>query len=112
MTIAYSGTETVGTAEWSMTTDTAGPSVTTAAGTYQAFIDLSALAAGDVYRLRIYERVITGGSQLVCGEFIFNGATSEQAAVTATLILEVGWDMTLTKLAGTDRSISWSIRTP
>jgi len=112
MTIAYSGTETVGTTEWSMTTDTSGPDDTTAAGTYQAFIDLSALAAGDLFRLRIYEKAISGGTQRVCGEFIFSGAQVEPHAVTAALILEVGWDMTLTKLSGTDRSISWSIRTP
>ncbi len=111
-TEAYSGTETVGTTEWSMTTDTSGPDNTTAAGTYQAFIDLSALAAGDLFRLRVYEKVLSAGTQRVVGEFMLSSAAVEPHAVTPALILMHGWDMTLTKIAGTDRSISWSIRTP
>ena len=31
-------------------------------------------------------------------------------AVTPALVLMHGWDMTILKLAGTDRSIEWSIR--
>ncbi len=111
-TEAYSGTATIGTTEWSMTTNSAGPDETTAAGTYQAFIDLSNLAAGDVYRFRIYRKVLSSGTMRVVDEFIFNGAQPNPHPASVALILMHAWDMTLTKISGTDRSISWSIATP
>lgn len=56
ITEAYSGTETVTTTEWSLTTDTAGPDADTNDGVYQCFVDVSAMANGDSFRFRAYER--------------------------------------------------------
>ena len=42
---AFTGSETVGTTEHSMTTDTAGPDEETSDGWFQSFLDLGALAA-------------------------------------------------------------------
>jgi len=58
-----SGTETVSTSEWSLTTDTAGPDTQTDDGEYQFFFDVSALAKGDVFQFAVYEKVISGGTQ-------------------------------------------------
>jgi hypothetical protein len=106
----YSGTETVSTAEWSMTTDTSGPDADTTDGVYQAFVDLNALAAGDLFEFRCYEKVLSSSTQRLAFSCTFAGAQAAPVWVSPTLIMLHGWDMTLIKLSGTDRSIDWSIR--
>lgn len=110
ITEAYAGVETVTATEWSCTTDTAGPDVDTNDGVYQALLDVSTLAAGDTFRVRVYEKVQAAGTQRICYEAILTGAQAEPIFVLPTLILLHGWDITLFKVAGTDRSIEWSIR--
>jgi len=106
---AFTGTETVGTTEHSLTTDTAGPDADTTAGVFQAFIDLNALAAGDEFEFKAYEKVRTGDTQRLVYTATFAGAQATPIWVSPTLILGVGWDMTLDKVAGTDRAINWRI---
>jgi hypothetical protein len=106
----YTGTSTIGTTEWSMTAGASGAHVVTAAGIYQAFIDLNALAGSDVFEFRCYETARTGDTQRVVFNGYFQGAQTEAPiAVTPTLILGVGWDMTIVKVSGTDRAINWRI---
>lgn len=107
---AFSGTETVGTTEHSLTTDTAGPDVDTTDGVYQCFLDLNALAKGDVFEFKVYEKVLSSSTQRVVYSVRFANAQSEPIWVSPSLILMHGWDMTLDKISGTDRSIDWSIR--
>ncbi len=107
---AFQGSETVSTTEHSLTTDTSGPDTETSDGIFQAFIDLSALAAGDVFTFTAYETVATsGGTQRKVYTATFAGAQGTPIWVSPTLILGVGWDMTLIKNSGTDRSIVWRI---
>lgn len=105
-----SGTETVSTTEWSMTTDTAGPDVQTDDGIYQTLIDLNALANGDVFRFRVYEKVLSSSTQRIVYEAVFANAQADPVFATPAIILMHGWDMTLVKVSGTDRAIDWSIR--
>lgn len=112
VTIYASGTETVGTTEWSLTTDTSGPDVDTTAGGYQVVLDLSNLANGDIFEFRVYEKAISGGTQR-CGfkqTFAHAQGTDDALWFSPSLMLYYGWDFTLKKVAGTDRSIDWSIR--
>jgi hypothetical protein len=106
---AFTGTETVGTTEWSMTTDTSGPDVEATAGVFQAFLDLNAVAAGDTFEFKVYEKVRTGDTQRAVYSARFAGGQGTPVWVSPTLILGVGWDMTLKKIAGTDRAINWRI---
>lgn len=106
----YSGTETVSTTEWSLTTDTSGPDVDTTDGVFQCFLDLNALAKGDVYQFRVYEKVTSGGTQRVVFECRFANAQTAPVWVSPSLILLHGWDMTLDKISGADAAITWSIR--
>ena len=106
----YSGSETVSTTEHSLTTDTAGPDVDTTDGIFQCFLDLSALAAGDQFVLNLYEKVTSGGTQRLVESWYFTGVQGSPNFVTPAMILLHGWDFTLDKLAGTDRAITWSIR--
>lgn len=110
-----SGTETVSTTEWSLATDTSYTSgdAQTTDGVYQLWLDLNALAAGDFFELKIYEKVLSGSTQRLVQRVVFNGLTTaaEPVWVSPALIMVHGWDFSLKKLSGTDRSIDWSIRT-
>ena len=106
----YAVTETVGTTEHSFTTDTSGPDADTTDGVFQGFFDVSALANGDTFQFRVYEKVQSGSTQRIVWEAILTHAQAEAVFVTPSLILLHGWDMTWKKIAGTDRSISGSIR--
>ena len=106
---AYAGTETVSTTEWSMTTDTAGPDTDTNTGVYQAFLDLNALAAGDVFEFRVYEKARSTSTQRLVYYAQFANAQATPVWASPSLVLGNGWDMTLKKVSGTDRSIDWRI---
>jgi hypothetical protein len=106
---AFTGSETVSTTEHSLTTDGAGPDVDVTPGIYQAFLDLSALAAGDEFVFKVYEKVRTGDTQRLVYTATFAGAQATPIWPAPTLILGIGWDMTLDKVAGTDRTINWRI---
>lgn len=110
ITEAFTGTETVTTTEHSLTTDTGGPDAETSDGVFQVFIDCNAVANGDTFRFRIYEKVLSSSTQRVAFEHVIAHAQAEPVFVSPSLILLHGWDMTLTKLGGTDRSFDWSIR--
>ncbi len=109
---AFSGSETVSTTEWSLTTDTAGPDVETSDGVFQCFLDLNNLALGDSFEFRIYEKVQAADTQRVCFFATFSHAQGADAAIAVApaLTLINGWDMTLKRVAGSDRVITWSIR--
>lgn len=110
ITEAFTGTETVGTTEHSMTTDTAGPDTETSDGVFQAFIDANAIAAGDVFEFKVYEKVLSSSTQRLVFSASIANAQGAPIWVSPSLILMHGWDMTLKKISGTDRSIDWSIR--
>ena len=105
----YANTATIGTTEYSLPNNSTTLTPITVDGIYQVFIELAAMAAGDQYRIYIKEKVTSAGTQRVIYEAIVTGA-QPGPFVTPTLILLHGWDVTMTRLAGTDRSISWSIR--
>jgi hypothetical protein len=107
---SFTGSETVSTAEHSLTTDTAGPDTDTTVGTFQACLDLSALLAGDVFEFKIYEKARAADTQRIAYSARFAGVQGAPIWFSPALILGAGWDMTLDKISGTDRTITWSIR--
>lgn len=101
---------TVGASELSIVSGTTSLQTVTDDGVYQLWIDAGNMAKGDEFRVRIYEKVeATGGTKKVCFTTTLLGVQSE-VFVTPTLILMHGWDMTITKIAGTDRAFDASIR--
>ena len=103
------GTATISTTEYSLVTPGTTLANDTTTGVYQVFIDFSNMASGDEYDIKIKEKVISGGSQ----QLIYSGqleGVQSSPFVTPTLILMQGWDVTVSRVSGTDRSISWSIR--
>jgi hypothetical protein len=107
---AYSGTETVTNDEWSLTGDDTSLDAITTDGIYQCFLELNNLDAGDVFEFKVYEKVLSGSTQRLVYTATFSGLQGEPVFVTPSLILIHGWEMTLNKISGTDRAISWSIR--
>lgn len=110
ITEAYSGTEAVGTTEHSLTADSSSLGAITTDGVYQLFADLANMAAGDRYQIRVYEKCRSADTQRVVFEDILDGAQSKPLYASPSLILMHGWEMSLKKLVGTDRTITWSIR--
>lgn len=100
---------TISTTEYSLPAN-GTPTPQTTQGVFQFVVDLSNLAAGDTFRLRLYEKYDTTGTQRLAEEWIFTGAQSKPLFISPSFILGAGWDFTAVKLAGTDRTIYWSIR--
>jgi hypothetical protein len=112
ITEVYTGTLTVSTTELSLVSGTSVLQSVTDDGVYQVFLDLNAVANGDVFELRIKEKVTSAGTQRTIATFTLSDAFGADNAVWASpsLILMHGWDVTMDKTVGTDRSIPYSIR--
>ena len=112
ITEAFTNSQTVTGTEHSMPADATynSGSPQTDDGVFQAFIDLSAMEAGDEFEFRVYEKVSSTATQRLVYVKNFVGTCGLPLHATPSLVLLHGWDMTLKKIAGTDRSIEWSIR--
>jgi hypothetical protein len=110
ITEAYAGTQSVTTTEWSLTGDDDSLASLTDAGVYQVFLDVSAIVGADLFRVRIYEKVQAGDTQRVVYEAFLGGPQGTPIWVSPALVLMNGWDVSLLRIAGSDRTITWSIR--
>lgn len=92
----------------SLTTNTAGPDVETDDGIYQPFILVpSAAGIADVFRVEFYETV--DATQAKIWEGTFRGRGADFIWVGPALHLGVGWDITVVKVSGTDRTLKWHV---
>jgi hypothetical protein len=105
----YTINASISTTEYSVTGNTGSVQAQTGDGVVQAFFDFSAMAAGDQFQVRIYEKVRSASTQRVVYEAVLTGAQDE-IFVTPALTVMHGWDVTIDKLAGTDRTIEASVR--
>lgn len=99
---------TIGTAEYFLASDSTAATYQTTDCILQTFLDLSNLAAGDEYRIKFYERVNAGTVRAFYQATVI-GAQAE-LWVSPAFIVGDGWEVSLAKIAGTDRSIAWSLR--
>ena len=101
---------TVGSSPISIPSGTTTPSSVTDDGVYQLWVDGGAMLKGDEFIIKILEKVeATGGTQKPVFSATLSDVQSE-VFVTPSLILMHGWDMTIAKVAGTDRAFDASIR--
>lgn len=109
---AFTNSTTISTTEYSLPRNAAYDSgqPQTDDGVYQVFIDLGNLAAGDQFEIKVYEKVTSGGTQRLVDTWIPDGAQASPAFILPSLIFLHGWDITMKRISGSDRSISWSIR--
>jgi hypothetical protein len=102
---------TISTTEYSLTNDSTVVATQTDDGLYQAFIDFNAMTSTETYVVKIYEKAYAAATQRVCQSWTLTGAQTDSPIwVSPHLQLMHGWDITVTKTAGTDRSIAWSVR--
>lgn len=100
----------ISTTEYSLPADTTSgvPTAQTDDCVLQAWIDFGNMVAGDQYEVKVYEKV-NGGTARVVERATVTGAQTEPY-ITASLIVGDGWDVTVKRLAGSDRTIAWSLR--
>jgi hypothetical protein len=112
LTEPYSGSFSVSTTELSFVSGTSALQEVTDDGIYQLFLDLNTVANGDVFEVRVYEKVRSSSTKRVAHHFVIADAqgTDGAIAVTPPLQLMHGWDMTIDRTAGADRTIEYSIR--
>lgn len=80
------------------------------AGVFQLYLDVNAMTASEQYQLRLYEKISAFGTQRLVQEWVLTGVQPNPGVVLPPFMLFTNWDLTLKKLAGTDRAFSWSIR--
>jgi len=109
---SFQNSATIGTTEYFLAANstTQGSGQTTDA-MVQLFLDVSALANADEFRVRAWDAISSGGTVRIIMEWTIAHAQSEPIWASPALILLHKWDFSVTKLTGTDRSIAWSIRT-
>ena len=103
--------QAVSTTEWSIPRDASYDSAQpqTADEDVQVWLKVDTLAVGDIFQLALYEKV-NGSAQLKRVLAEFTGKQDAGAYVSPVFRLGEGWDFTLLKVAGTDRTIDWSLR--
>jgi hypothetical protein len=109
---AYSGTNGTWGTEYSLTGAGTTLQTQTTDGVYQLFLDLNAVALGDTYEIRCYEKARSADTQRVVQMATVSHAQGADGALyyTEPIVLMHGWDYSLKRTAGSDRTITWSIR--
>lgn len=110
ITEVYTFNASVSTTELSLVSGTSSLQTLTDAGFYQLWIDANNMAKADEFEIAIYEKVeATGGTKR---KVLNQRLTDTQHSIwfSPILCLKNGWDMTIKKIAGTDRTIEASIR--
>lgn len=105
----YTINASVGTTEYSITNNSTTIATQTGDGVIQAYVDFNAMTAAESYQIRIYEKTRSASTQRVVYEALVVGVQDE-IFVTPALTVMHGWDVTLDKIAGTDRTIEASVR--
>lgn len=100
---------TVGATELSIVSGTTTLATDTTDGVFQLWIDAVNMAKGDEFTVRMYEKVLSGTTKDVFARWSLLGLQSE-IFVTPPFVLMQGWDMTIQKIAGTDRAFYASVR--
>lgn len=106
----YTGTLTVNTTELSLVTGTSTLGNATTDCSAEVNVDLSALAAGDAVRIRVREKIVAAGAQVVVFDSPYAGPLQEPGLKIPVGLNMHGWDVTIVKVGGVTRSIPYSIR--
>lgn len=114
MTVPFTnvtGSATISTTEFSLVTASTTPGASTTACELEAWIDLSAMLAGDQYRIRLVEKVNGGTAARATPDGFPTGLQDPPIYVLSPgRRVGEGWDVRITKITGTDRAIAWSLR--
>jgi hypothetical protein len=106
----FADSASISTSEYFVAGDSTSADYQTADGVYQLWLDLSAVVAGDIFTIRVYEKVGSAGTARVVLTDSVTGPLESPHYVTPSLILMHGWEFSLIRNAGSDRTIAWSVR--
>lgn len=82
---------------------------TTSAGTWQALIDMTNLAAGDVVEIRQYTKTLAANAYVVEYLRTYRNAQSEPAVRFPACPSPESFKITLKQTAGTNRVFPWAV---
>lgn len=105
----YTFSTTVSTTELSITAGSSSIQTRTTPGIYELWISKANFAKGDRFVVRLYEKVTSGGAQESKIIGTIRGAKSEPI-VYPGIHLRNGWDFTIIRTAGADRTVTASVR--
>lgn len=100
---------TIGTTEYYLASNSTTKTDQTTQCYLQVWIDFSAMTAGDEYRIRVYEKVISSGSQRAIIDAYVVGPQIGPW-ISPALHMRHAWEVSVQRTAGSDRSIAWSLR--
>lgn len=102
-TLVASGTQaaTIGT-EHDLATDTTNK-------TFVLAVDVAALANGDLLELRIYTKILTGGTERLAYFTTYQHAQTSPAVYSVPVPANIHLRATLKQTAGTGRSFPWAL---
>ena len=100
----------ISTTEYSLTNNSTTIATKTDNVVITIWIELVNMIAGDEYEIALREKVVSGGTQRknILANLI--GVQGDPMFVSGPFHVGQGWDVTMTRIAGADRTFSWSIR--
>jgi hypothetical protein len=98
---------TIGATEYYLASDSTTKTSQTEDCMLQVTIDVSVLDTGDSYEWKLYEKINTVEQVFASG--VVSGAQPHPIVIPA-LTVGNGWEVSMKKLTGTDRSIGWTLR--
>lgn len=99
---------TVGATEYSIVNNSTTIASLTTVGSFCCTVDPVNVAAGDEFELALHEKVRSGGTQR---RTVLQRIVPQSGIIqTITFQLGHGWDFTLKKITGTDRTFDITIR--
>lgn len=100
---------TIGVTEYFLASDSTSATFQTNDCILQVVLDVNVLAAGDEFLVQFYEKV-NGGTARVYYDARLNGVQPRPHWISPAFIVGEGWEVSVKKISGTDRSIGWSLR--
>lgn len=80
-------------------------------GVYQIWIETNAMVRVDRTVIRVYEKIVSSGTQRKVAEWVLLNDQVEEAFISPSLILMHSWKVTLEQTDGAaGRTYPWSIR--
>ena len=101
-----SNSASISTTEYSLPNNSTTLTAQTTDCAVEGYIDLSAMVAGDQYELKVKCK-INGGTIGIAAYAVFTGAQPQFYALPSFLFTQ-DWDVTMKRLAGSDRTIAWT----
>lgn len=109
MTIAITNDSAlISTTEYFLFGDSTTASYQTTDAILQVFLDLNALAAGDEFLIKFYEKADGSNARPFYKSTVI-GAQSD-LWVSPSFLVGNGYEVSIDRIAGTDRTIPWSLR--